>query len=253
MEVEIFLLGPPLLWAGADVSPGSAHQRVLLAALGLNAGRTVTHRQLAGFLWGDAPPPTARATIRSLVYRLRRAVENAGAAPEVLRSDPHGWTLDVAASAVDAVRFDAGVAAGRALLERGETRAAVHQFAGALALWRGPAFGDEAYYPELRGHARRLDDARLAACEDLAGAELTLGRVDAAADRLEDVLAADPLRERAWAQLMLARYRQGRPAAALAAYGQAREAMLTLAGLEPGPALRKVQTQVLRGDAALLA
>ncbi|HEX6381390.1 MAG TPA: BTAD domain-containing putative transcriptional regulator, partial [Acidimicrobiia bacterium] len=130
---------------------------------------------------------------------------------------------------------------------------AANAFAAAHDLWHGPALGELASWSFAQSEAIRLEEARLDAIEDLAEAELTLGRVASALHRLEPMIRQFPLRERAVGQLMLALYRTGRQADALAAYQSLRRVLADELGLEPTPALRNLEAAVLRQSEELLA
>src|SRR5207248_372117 len=127
-----------------------------------------------------------------------------------------------------------------------EARAA--QLREALALWRGAALLDVCYESFASGEASRLDDLRLVAREDLMEAELELGAHDRLVPDLEALVAANPLRERLWGQLMLALYRSGRQGDAAQAYQNARRRLLDELGMEPGPALKQLHGAIIRQE-----
>ncbi|MGH8992998.1 MAG: BTAD domain-containing putative transcriptional regulator [Acidimicrobiia bacterium] len=246
-QVEIRLLGAPeVLAAGIVVEVGSAKQRALLTALALEPGAVVSSERLVDALWGEEPPESAAGTLRSLVYRLRKTLSDAGEEGEPLRGKGSGYVLDVDPDAVDAARFERLAAAGRDALATGDARLAADSLRTGLDLWRGPALGEVASWPAFTATARRLDEARLAATEDLAEAELVLHRPGDALARLEAHVAAHPLRERAWGQLMLAHYRLGRQADALRAYQDVRAVLGEELGIEPTPALRELEAAILQ-------
>ena len=222
--VEFRVLGPfDVYLDGRPVNIGSAKQRLLLATLVLNLNTSVSAERLVDVLWGEAPPASVESTLRSLVSRLRRALEEFKADGVELRGTSTGYVLTAAADTVDAYRFDRLAATGRELLARGDAGRAAETLARALTFWRGAALGEFAGQDFARPEAARLDEARLGVVEDLADAELALGRPGDAITRLEAHLAEHPLRERAWSQLMLALYRVGRQADALRAYQQVRK------------------------------
>ena len=216
--IEVRLLGRlDVRMAGQAVLIGSEKQRAVLALLALNAGRVVGGDTLCDLLWAKDPPAAPVATLQSLVSRLRRTLGR-----DLLRTADPGWVLDVDPASVDALRFEALVARARLRGGRGETDSAADDLAEAVGLWRGPALADLVDAGYLASQATRLDEARGDAVEDLAEAELRIGRTAEALVRLETHVDADPLRERAWGLLMVALYRFGRQAAALRAYQQAR-------------------------------
>jgi hypothetical protein len=154
------------------------------------------------------------------------------------------------ARAVDLDRFRRHLDEGGAALAAGAPAAAAAHFRQALGLWRGPALADFAFAPFAQAEIGRLDELRLEALSDRIEADLELGRGDVVGE-LEALLAEHPLRERLRAQLMLALYRSGRQADALAAYRDARRALVDELGIEPGRDLRDLEQAILRQDPRL--
>ena len=241
------LLGPLEARDGARTVPlGGGKPRALLALLALHAGEVVSADRAIDELWGEQPPPTAAKALQVHVRALRRAL---GDHAIVTRSP--GYVLAAAADDVDAHRFERLAAAGRAALAAGDAHGAAAALQDALALWRGPALSDLAYEPFALAAAQRLDDLRLDAAEDHAEALLACGRHADALPALEAVVAAHPLRERARRLLMLALYRAGRQADALASFQAARAALVDELGIEPSRELRDLQQAILEQDPAL--
>jgi predicted ATPase len=143
------------------------------------------------------------------------------------------------------VRFESLARRGHQALTAGDHRAAADQLKAALALWRGDALGDCRQGQWVRQEAARLSDARLDAQEDLIGAELALGRHGDVLGELAGLVVAHPFRERLWEQLMLALYRSGRQAEALAAFRRARSTLVEQLGVEPGTRLRRLESAIL--------
>ena len=152
---------------------------------------------------------------------------------------------------LDAARFQDGFTAGRAALEAGRYTEAAETLRQALGLWRSGVLADLADYAFTRPEAARLEELRLAALEARIDADLALGRHDALTAELEQLAAEHPLRERLHGQLMLALYRCGRQAEALAAYRRARDLLADELGIDPGEPLRRLHASVLAHDPAI--
>ncbi|HEV3364577.1 MAG TPA: BTAD domain-containing putative transcriptional regulator, partial [Acidimicrobiia bacterium] len=237
------LLGVFEVAAGGRVLEiGSPKQRRLLALLAVNLNRPVPLDVIVDVLWPDGPPASAHSTLQSLVSRLRMEL---GAEGTRLRLREAGYVLEADPGQVDARRFEDRASQGRDAAARGDPERAAELFGEALGLWRGPALADLADTDPFRPEAVRLEEARLGVVEDLAEAELALGRPAPALARLEPHVEANPLRERAWGQRMVALYRLGRQADALRAYQGLRRLLGEELGLEPTPALRQLEQQIL--------
>ncbi len=236
-NLEFLILGPLAARSeGRPVALGAPRQRLLLAALLLAAPAPLRREQLVEEVWGEVPPRSARHAVEVYVSRLRTAL---GAA--AIAGGP-GASYAVAPPA-DARRF-AELVAG----EPGEAR-----LAEALALWRGPVLADLGYEGSLRTEIARLHELRLVARERLADERLRRGGHAEALPDLQELVAAEPLRERARGLLMLALYRAGGQAEALDVYRAGRELLVEELGLEPGAPLRELQAAILRQDPALAA
>jgi tetratricopeptide (TPR) repeat protein len=159
-----------------------------------------------------------------------------------MRVEPGELDLDV---------FEQRVAAGRDALSRADPGQAAVLLRGAESLWRGRPLADLEFEPFARFEIQRLEAQRLLAAEDRIEAELALGQHGALCPELEQLVAEHPLRERLRGQLMLALYRSGRQAEALAVFHDTRRVLDAELGIEPGPALRQVHEQVLAADPLL--
>ena len=201
--------------------------------------------------WTSCGAPSPRRAIGALqvyVSHLRRALEPdraPGQAPTILVTRAPGYVLQLDPAELDASRFEAGVEAGGRLLREGRASEAHDALAGALALWRGPALAEFAFDSFASPEAARLDQLRARANEDRLAADLALGRSAEAVAELEMLVAEWPLRERLWELLIVALYRSGRQADALRAYARIRESLAEELGLQPGPALRRLEADVL--------
>ncbi|WP_168220775.1 BTAD domain-containing putative transcriptional regulator [Streptomyces sp. RFCAC02] len=248
--MQVGILGPLEVATpqGQPVAVTGARLRTLLTRLALDAGSPVRAESLVDALWGGGEVPGDQANaLQSLVSRLRRALPDSG----LIVSAPGGYRLAVARDEVDAFRFERLAAEGRRALGAGDAEAAAGALRAALALWRGPALADAADAPFATAPAARLTELRLAAREDLYGAELAAGRGAAVLPELEALVTDHPLRERPRALLMRARYAAGRQAEALTAYEEYRTLLADELGVDPSPELRDLHLSVLRADPAL--
>jgi predicted ATPase/DNA-binding SARP family transcriptional activator len=243
---EFRLLGPvEVVGDGAALALGGPKQRALLAELLLRRGAAVPRERLVDVLWGERPPPSAIASLQVYVHGLRRAV---GA--DRLETRGAAYRLRVEPEELDVARFERLLADARAALAGGTPGHADELLAAALALWRGEALGDLGDSP-VRAAASGLEDLRLQALELRIDARLALGEHREVVSQLEELIAAEPYRERLREQHVLALYRSGRQEDALAAYQDARRTLADNLGVEPGPALRELERAVLRHDPSL--
>lgn len=233
---------------GHSVAVGGGRQRALLALLLVHAGEIVSRDRLIDELWDGQPPASASQSLDVYVSRLRKAFRDAGA-DEALVTRAPGYVLNV--DETDARRFEALAVEGGEALAAGDAERAARLLRDALALWRGKAYVEMADEHWARPEAERLEELRLQATEDRVEAELALGRDSALVPELELLAAGHPYRERLVGQYMLALYRSGRQADALAAYRAARRSLVEELGLEPGPELRRLEAAVLAQDPAL--
>lgn len=246
---EIRIMGPVrVLSGGSEVRLGGAREKAVLASLVLEANRVVSVDRLIGAIWGGDAPSSARNQVAICVSRLRRALRGVGLDTAVTTASP-GYLMRLEDDAADWLRFGSLTGRAAAKTTAGDKLAAVALMREALQLWEGMPFDD---LPGLRIEAHRLHEARLDAIETCAELELDLGRHERVVADLSAVVADQPLRERARAQLMLAQYRAGRRADALRTYQDARRVLVEQIGLEPGPHLRELHERILR-DAPTLA
>jgi DNA-binding SARP family transcriptional activator len=239
---EFRILGPLEVTSQAGpIALGGPRQRALLAALLLRAGRVVPLEQLVDELYDGNPPPAAKAALQNAVVNLRKAL-----GPDVIVTRPPGYILDVSPDQVDARRFERLLADARAASTE-ERRALLTR---ALDLWRGPPLAEFAFQEWAQTEARRLEELRLVAVEERLATDVDLGRAADVVPELEALVGEHPLRERPCELLMLALYRAGRHADALAAF-DAHRAALDQLGLEPGEAIRNLQAGILRHEAGL--
>jgi predicted ATPase/DNA-binding SARP family transcriptional activator len=240
--VRVDVLGSVAVSDGADtVSIGGPRQRAVIAVLGLLGGTVVATSQLADAVWAGSPPRTAEHTLHNYVLRLRRL----GLA--ISRIDD-GYRLD---TPTDAAEVEQALTAAHS--QTGRARAA--SLAKALSLVRGtPGYGLAAS-DLTRARCAALAEMIETLREDAAAATLDAATTAAAAGRLISELRAlvtsEPYRERRWELLMLALYRAGRQSEALDAFAEARELLARDLGIDPSPALRRLQQAVLSQDPSI--
>jgi peptide/nickel transport system substrate-binding protein len=245
--VEFSVLGPlSVRIDGTPVALGGAKQRALLAMLLLRANAVVSRDSLIDGLWGEHAPATARRSLDSHVSRLRRLL-----GPERIERHAPGYRLRVEPEELDLDRFEALLEQGRASAAVGKPGKAREHLRGALELWQGRALADLEYEPFASEAAARLEERRLLALEARIDAELELGAGAELVGELERLVSEHPFRERFLGQLMLALYRAGRQADALAAFRAGRLRLGGELGLDPGPDLTELERRILAHDPAL--
>ncbi len=246
-DTDYRLLGPVEAWrAGRRLTLGGPKPRALLAALLLQPGRVVSADTLIDVIWGDRPPDTARSLIQSYVSALRRALS-----ADAIETRPPGYLIHADASLVDRAAFERLTGQGRRAAADGDHAAAARLLGAALDLWRGPALGGIG--ETLRAMADQLEEARQAALEERIAADLAqAGRETDLVAELTALVATHPTRERLRGQLMLALYRLGRQADALAVYAEGRDVLADELGIDPGPGLQGMYEAILRADDGLL-
>ncbi|MBD0348469.1 MAG: AAA family ATPase [Thermoleophilia bacterium] len=237
--------------SGQELPIGAAKQRALLAVLLLHAGEVVSTDRLIDALWGERPPNTAAKALQVYVSQLRKALGDEASGQPALATRAPGYSLEIPPDALDIMRFELLCEEGRGAGAQGRPEVATARLREALALWRGPALADLAFEPFAQPHILRLEEQRLAALEDRIDADLALGRHGALIGELESLVAEHPVREGLRGRLMLALYRAGRQADALAAFQAARHALVENLGIEPGRELRELHQAILRQDSAL--
>ncbi|MFE9624524.1 BTAD domain-containing putative transcriptional regulator [Streptomyces sp. NPDC006527] len=241
------VLGPVRAWRGEEpLATGSPQQRALLAALLLREGRTATAAELIDALWGEEPPSQALAAVRTYASRLRKVLD-----PGVLVTESGGYAvrglvdgaLDLAVAQEWAARAEKARAAGNLVPAR-------EVLNRTLALWDGEALaGVPGPYAEAQ--RVRLEEWRLGLLEARLDLDLELGCHTEAVSELTALTAAHPLRERFRELLMLALYRSGRQAEALAVYADARQLLAEELGVDPGRSLQDLHEGILRADPAV--
>ena len=241
--MQFRILGPlEVVDDGRPLEIGPGRQRALLLLLLVHKDEVVSSDRLVDMLWGERPPATAPKALQGYVSQLRRVLPDGA-----IETRGSGYVLRAGTS--DREEFEGLLAAA------GEQspREAERTLRTALGLWRGRALADVEYEPWAQAEIARLEELRQVAIEERIAAGLELGGHVRAVPELEAQIAQHPLRERLHALLMLALYRAGRQADALASYATARKKLTEELGIEPGPELRDLQRRILEQDASLAA
>jgi len=245
--VEFRILGPLEANDGTRVIALDApKQRALLSLLLLHANEVVSSERMIDELWGEKPPATANKVVQTYVSHLRRLL-----GPALIATRPPGYMLCIEEDTLDVASFRRLTFQARTLAVDGEPEHAAALYRQALALWRGPPLPDVAFESFARNEVERLGEERLDALTARIDCELALGRHEQLVVELETLAGQYPLRERFRAQLMLALYRSGRQADALAAYQDARRVLAEELGLEPSRELQDMERAILTHDPAL--
>lgn len=246
--MEFSVLGPlEVRHHGAVVPIHGQLRRALLGILLLDAGRVTRISTLIDGMWPDEPPPSAVENIRTYVYELRSVFHRIGDDHRVL-SHPSGYELDAAASEVDMGRFLAFAAAGRAALTKGDANTAVCELTQARGLWWDTPLSGIEFGARTQARLAELEERRRQVDIDLIEARLVLRDHAGLIPMLRQLVIEYPLDEGLWHRLIVVLYALGRAAEALDAYSDARRALVSALGLEPGPALRSAQWGVLNGQ-----
>jgi DNA-binding SARP family transcriptional activator/WD40 repeat protein/energy-coupling factor transporter ATP-binding protein EcfA2 len=240
------VLGPLAVDGRPHEALGGYRQRLVIAVLLSHPNRALPTDAIVDAVWGEHPPRTARRTLHVYLARLRRVLD-----PDAIEAVPGGYRVNATAEQLDSLRFEQLARRGHDLLGT-DPAGAARVLRDGLDLWRGVAFGDLHDEPALQLEAGRLDELRLAALTDRLQADLDRGHAARVVAEVRTLASEHPLSERVQGLLILALYRSGRHAEALAAYDQVRRALDDELGLAPSPELQRLQQAVLRHDPALL-
>ena len=230
---------------------GGERQRAVLGYLLLHRNEVVARERLIDELWGENPPPTAGKILQNYVSHLRGALGANGEGP--LETHGRGYRLRVEPLALDLERFERCLESGRQALLGGDPERAAAEFRAGLGMWRGPPLPELADMAAARVEIDRILERRVIALEGRVEADLACGHHAELIAELEAAVAHEPLRERLRGQLMLALYRSGRQAEALEVHRDGRRMLAVELGLEPGPALSRLERAILEHDPALEA
>ena len=223
--------------------PNGAKQRLLLATLIVHAPRVVSADRLVDVLWGEQLPDDPAGALRTQISRLRALLTEAGAEGLLVRGDVPGYRLTPAPDQLDVTVFEQLVSRARSVPAPERALALAEE---ALALWRDEAYVEFRDLPHFLGEAARLSQLRNSVQERRVECLLAVGRIDEAVAAAEDLVLADPLSERHRALAMQALYQAGRQHDALAAFQDYRRLLSAELGLDPSPALREMERQIIQ-------
>ncbi len=245
--MDVGILGPLTVAVnGRELAIPAPKQRALLALLVLRRNQVVSVESLVDEIWGEEAPSTATKIIHGYVSRLRKVL---GA--DVLATRPSGYRLTLAPMDVDADRFEALFGVGCRRLATGEPTQAAADLGAALGLWRGAALAEFRFHGRAADELDRLADLRQLALEYHLEAEIAAGNHATATPELRMLVHEHPLRESLRGSLMLALYRAGRQAEALAVYADTRRVLVGELGVEPSESLQHLQAAILAHDPSL--
>jgi DNA-binding SARP family transcriptional activator len=252
--LRVQLLGPVRAWRGEqELELGGPRRRAVLGMLAMRANQVVSRSELIDGMWGEDPPASAVNSVHVYVAGLRRVLEprRAHRAPgQVLPASGPGYLLRLEPGQVDAETLDHHLTQAQRSPATGDLAAAARSLDAALGLWQGvPLSGIPGPWADIE--RVRLDELRLTAIGERIEVLLALGGHHQAVAQLAGLIREHPLREQFRGQLMLALYRCGRQADALAEFADARRVLAGELGIEPGPGLRRLHQQILTADTAL--
>jgi YVTN family beta-propeller protein len=245
--MDIGILGPLTVTRdGRDVPIGAAKQRALVAVFALHRNEVIPTATLIDELWGDDPPATATKIVHTYVSQLRKVLGD-----DVLQTRAGGYLLRATPDEVDSARFESLLALGRKELTSGRPQAADELLRTALALWRGRPLAEFRVSEATHDEVERLEQLELVCLESRLEADIACGGAATAIPELQVLVRQHPLRESLRGSLMLALYRTGRQADALAVYADTRATLVDQLGVDPSEHLQHLHAAILAHDPAL--
>jgi DNA-binding SARP family transcriptional activator len=261
--MEVNVLGPLEVFRdGVLATPSAPKLRRVLSLLAISANNVVRTHQLIEELWEEDPPASVITTLQTYVYQLRKLLRldssgragvyrRAQSTMPALQTSPSGYVLTLSPDGLDSLRFEQLAERGRAEFESGDLTKTASTLAEALRLWRGPVLADMTAGPMLQGEILRLEEIRRNTLEQRIEVDLRLGRHHEMLGELTSIAARQRTHEGFQAKLMLALYRSGRRAEALAIYQRTRAALANELGLDTSDTLQRLHKSILDADRSL--
>lgn len=252
--LRVAALGPlTVTWRGDALTLGGAKQQMVLALLLLEANSVVSVDRLLEWVWPDDHGDKRGATLQVYVSNLRRTLGPAAEARggSVIETRRPGYVIELDDDELDILRFRRAQLEGEVALRDGRPAAAAAAFRSAMSTWRGEPMSGLPIDATDSGGLRRLELMRTSMTEQLAEAELAVGHHRELLDELPTWVAEQPLDERLRGHLMVALYRSGRQADALATFEQGRQLLLDELGISPSRELRDLEHRILNQDPTL--
>ncbi|MBC3840178.1 AfsR/SARP family transcriptional regulator [Streptacidiphilus sp. 4-A2] len=241
---------------GLSIVPTAPKPRQVLALLALRADQVVPVAELVEELWDGSPPRSARTTLQTYMLNLRERIREALVArgdghtspKDVLATLPSGYCLHLGGGSVDFHDFERLAGTGYRAMDAGDHAGASRRLREALALWSGPALADVSVGSRLRTEVDRMEESRLCALDQRIDADLRLGRHRELLPELTVLVSRYRMHESLHGQFMVALYLSGRRSEALKVYQRLRDMLVAEAGLEPSPAIGRLQRQILQSS-----
>ncbi len=246
--MDVAVLGPLLVRVEGDFTAIAApKQRLIFGVLLDQAGRVVSADRLLDAVWSGQPPRGGLKALRYHVSKLRDVLVPGRVHGDEgpIRTAGSSYQLVVEPDEIDANRFERLASEGAQLVANQRWEDARRVLREALSLWRGDALHDFRYEEFAQAPIARLEELRLVCLEDLIDSRLGLGDHIDLIGELNELTTRHPLRERLWAQSMIALYRAGRQAEAAHTFETARVVLGAELGVEPNPGLRHLHQQVI--------
>jgi DNA-binding SARP family transcriptional activator len=247
--VRFSVLGPlEILRDGVDYAPRAPKILQLLAMLVLNPGKMVHLDTIVRELWADDPPRSARSTLHTYIYHLRRCIEQNRLAdnPEaMLTTRPPGYVFHIDPAQVDLIDFQRQQQHGTELQRAGRHADAALAYRAALDLWAGAPLANVHCGPVLTAYVAELQEQRHSLLHLWIEAEITSGRHRELIGELRSLAALSPLDEALHGQLMRALGRSGRRSDAMAVYRMLRKRLAGDLGVEPCEELQLLHHHLL--------